>query len=127
MTPELVGTILGHLCRHSCEESDYFTCPLRWFEVLTVVCGFSESAIMTFSSEDRRCLEENIVVLRCISIGALILAVNAHFGIAAGEMEGARRRVLKRKYKRERTRKSEAVAGEQIPILAAQSGQWQCN
>ncbi len=122
MTPELVGTILDHLCRHSCEESDYFTSPLQWFEVLTVACGFLESAVRTFSSEDRRCLEERIIVLRCISIGALMLAVNSHFGIAAGE--GTRRPVPKPRYKR--TRKSEALAGEQIP-LAAQAGQWQCN
>lgn len=127
MTAESVEMMLGHLCLRSCEESDYFTSPLQWFEALTVACSFSESVIRTFSAEDRGSLGQVTEVLRCVSIGALILAVNAHFGLATGEMRRTRRLARKRKKESKCARKSEALAGELIPMLATQFGQWQCN
>jgi len=87
MTAELVGAMLSHLCECNCDESGYFTSPLQWFETLTVVCGFSEWAIKKFSANEQKELGDLIQVLRCTSLGALILALNAHFGVTTSQRQ----------------------------------------
>ena len=85
MTADLVGALLDHLRECSLKQSGYFTSPLQWFEALTVACNFSEYAIKNFSAKDQKELGNLIQRLRHTSLGALLLALNVHFGVAAAE------------------------------------------
>jgi hypothetical protein len=85
MTADLVGALLDHLRECSLKQSGYFTSPLQWFEALTVACNFSEYAIENFSAKDQKELGNLIQRLRHTSLGALLLALNVHFGVATAE------------------------------------------